>query len=270
MTQSLLSAATCSISPGRGHHGTHLPKDAMPGSIPYVRLTLAPHGPSPQRCSPGMTGATGTAAVTPGADSAALLAGKQPYGEARQPGHRDTRDLPRPGGHGAAPATCGAMASATDPPGTPRRPRPPPALGRLPARPSPRRRRARPRGSHRLAAAGCRPSGCTRAPAPRSAGCSGPWLGTAPCWRAGSRRRRGTEGGTGGRGAPAAPAAARGPGAEGGMAGAGARAPEQPRAGARARELCPGAGARAGGAGASWGSAPAAARDRARPRPASA
>lgn len=253
----LLSASTCSVS-GRGHHGTHLPTDAMPGSIPYVRRAPAPRPSDAPRGSPAAFGPRHRSGHTGRGAGAALLyqrgnnrterRGSRDTGTSRGPGH--TGLLLRPAGRWAAQPT--------------RRGPAPPAPGRLPARPCPRRRR--PRGSpHRLAAAGCRPSGCTRAPAPRSAGCSGPWLGTAPCWRAGSRRRRGTEGGTGGRGAPAA-AAARGPGAEGGMAGAGARAPEQPRA----RGRCPGAGARAGGAGASSGSAPAAARDSARPRPARA
>lgn len=70
------------------------------------------------------------------------------------------------------------------PPGCPRRgaaappPRPPP-------RPAPPRR-ARPRATqcrqpHRVGAGGRRRGGCTTARARPAAGCSGPWLGRAPC-----------------------------------------------------------------------------------------
>lgn len=79
----------------------------------------------------------------------------------------------------SAPPPFPALPSATPPPALRcHLPSPPPTAGT--PQPPALSSRAAPRRTHRLSAAGCRPSGCTTAPAPRSAGCSGPWLGTAP------------------------------------------------------------------------------------------
>jgi hypothetical protein len=87
------------------------------------------------------------------------------------------------GGQGCARGEAAAAGDGTDrqparsPPaaapaeGPSRAPSVPPG----PGRPSPRR------APHRVGAAGHRRGGCTTARARRAAGCSGPWLGRAPC-----------------------------------------------------------------------------------------
>lgn len=97
--------------------------------------------------------------------------------------HRGTaRSAARPHAAPSSPQRPAAIPSAplSDPPPALRchLPSPPPTAGT--PQPPALSSRAAPRRTHRLSAAGCRPSGCTTAPAPRSAGCSGPWLGTAP------------------------------------------------------------------------------------------